>query len=286
MKHISRRAFLRQTAAAGGAACVASVRSMDGFPLSLPIGIQSFDLTERLRADFQGTLKTLSGYGYQWVDWLAGGRTTVASVAAMPAKEVHKLFAAAGLATYNVHFTWADLHEGWAKTIQEIHDYKATSVGCTTAPGRNKTAEDWKWHAEGLNALGEKTKREGVLTGYHPHPLEFTEVEGIVPWDLLLQTDPGLVKMQIDVGACAVAGKDPEAYLTRYPDHYYSIHVKDVKDGKLGVAVGEGVLDWKKILTAAQHAGLRHYVVETGASDDVVMEKTKRSIDYLRSFRI
>jgi sugar phosphate isomerase/epimerase len=103
---------------------------------------------------------------------------------------------------------------------------------------------------------------------------------------LLLQTDPALVKMQIDVGACAVAGKDPVAYLTRYPDHYYSIHVKDVKDGKLGVAVGEGVLDWKKILTAAQHAHLRHYVVETGASDNVVMEKTKRSIDYLRTFKI
>jgi sugar phosphate isomerase/epimerase len=94
------------------------------------------------------------------------------------------------------------------------------------------------------------------------------------------------VKLQIDVGACAVAGKDPVAYLTRYPGHYYSIHVKDVKGGKLGVAVGEGVLDWKKLFAAAGNAGLRHYCVETGASDDVVMEKTRRSIDFLRTFRI
>jgi sugar phosphate isomerase/epimerase len=286
MSAISRRTFLAQTAAAVGAADAASVQSVDAFPLELPIGIQSYDLTGRLEADFSGTLETLAGYGYQWVDWLAGGRTTVPSVARKPAKEVRKMFGDAGLATYNVHFTWADLHEGWDKTIREIQDYQATSVGCTTAPGRNKTADDWKWHAEGLNALGEKTKREGVLTGYHPHPLEFTEVEGVIPWDLLLQTDPSVVKMQIDVGACAVAGKDPERYIAKYPGHYYSIHIKDVRDGKLGVAVGEGVLDWRKILTAAKHAGLRHYCVETGSSDDVVMQKTKKSIDYLRSFRI
>ena len=188
-------------------------------------------------------------------------------------------------ASYNVHFTWADLHEGYSKTIQAIHDFEATSVVCTTAPGRNKTADDWKWHADELNALGERTKRDGVLTGYHTHPIEFTDVEGVVPFDLLLKTDPGLVRMQLDVGACAVAGKDPVAYLTRYRDHYFSIHVKDVKDGKLGVAVGEGILDWKKIFAAARQANLRHYVVETGASDDVVMEKTRRSIDFLRGLK-
>jgi sugar phosphate isomerase/epimerase len=285
MNSISRRRFLTHAAAVSVTAA-ASLDVIKGFPLALPIGIQSYDLTDRLKADFNGTLQTLAGEGYQWVDWLAGGRTTVPSVAGKPAKEVRKLFAAAGLTTPNVHYTWADLHEGWSKTINEIHDYGATSVGCTTAPGRNKTADDWKWHAEQLNMVGEKTKREGVLTGYHPHPLEFTEVEGVIPWDLLLQTDPALVKMQIDVGACAVAGKDPVAYLTRNPDHYYSIHVKDVKDGRLGVAVGEGVLPWKKILQAAQKCDLRHYCVETGAKDDVVMEKSKRSIDYLRSFQL
>jgi sugar phosphate isomerase/epimerase len=286
MDRISRRTFLRHAASATGVAVVASASRTEAFPLALPIGIQAFDLTDRLRGDFDGTLKTLAGYGYQWMDWLAGGRTTVPPLKGVLAKEVRKRFAAAGLATYNVHYTWADLHEDYDRTIREIHDYEATSVGCTTAPGRNKTADDWKWHADELNALGEKTKREGILTGYHPHPLEFTEVEGVIPFDLLLKTDPAVVKLQIDVGACAVAGKDPVAYLTRYPGHYYSIHVKDVKAGKLGVAVGEGVLDWKKLFAAAGNAGLRHYCVETGASDDVVMEKTRRSIDFLRTFRI
>jgi sugar phosphate isomerase/epimerase len=228
----------------------------------------------------------LAGYGYQWVDWLAGGRNTVRATATMPPKEVRKRFAAAGLTTYNVHFTWADLHDGYDRTIQAAHDYEATSVGCTTAPGRDKTADDWKWHADGLNALGEKTKRDGLLTGYHPHPLEFTEVEGIVPFDILLKTDPSVVKLQIDVGACAVAGKDPVAYMVNYPEHYYSVHVKDAKNGRLGLAVGEGTVDIEGVLRASRADNLRHYCVETGATGDAVMDKTKKSIDYLRNLTI
>lgn len=288
VQEISRRAFLARTAAAAGAGYVLSGSSpAEAFPLALPVGIQSYDLTKRLTEDLDGTLRALAQDGFQWIDWLAAGRTNVPALAAMPAKDVRTLFAAAGLATYNVHVTWNDLHAGYDKTIEVIHAFEATSVVCTTVPaalGRNlKTADGWKWHADDLNAIGERTKRDGVLTGYHTHPVEFTDVEGVVPFDLLLKTDPAIVKMLLDVGACAVAGKDPVAYLTKYPDHYFSIHAKDVKDGRLGVAVGEGVLDWKKVFAAAKRANLRHYAVETGASDAEVMAKSKQSIDYLRA---
>ena len=282
--NISRRTFLAAVSAAAYSGL--EVGSARAFPLPLPLGIQSYDLTDSLIADFDGTLRTLSGWGYQWIDWLAGGRTTVPAAAKMSPKDLHKRFQDAGLATYNVHFTFADLHEGYSQTIQAIHDFEATSVVCTTAPGRNKTADDWKWHADQLNALGERTRKDGVLTGYHTHPTEFTAVEGIVPFDLLLKTDPAVVKMQIDVGACASAGKDPVFYLTQYPEHYFSMHVKDAKDGKLGFAVGEGSLDWKKVLTAASHDHLRHYVVETSATGAAVMDKTHKSIDFLRNFSI
>ncbi|HWF47513.1 MAG TPA: sugar phosphate isomerase/epimerase [Bryobacteraceae bacterium] len=136
-----------------------------------------------------------------------------------------------------------------------------------------------------MNELGKKTKRDGILTGYHNHTMEFTDIDGIVPFDLLLQgTDPKLVQMQIDVGSVAVAGKDPVAYLEKYPERYFSIHIKDVRDGKIGVSVGEGTLDWHKIFAAARKAPLRNYVVETGARPDVVLEKLKQSITFLRTF--
>ena len=87
MSPISRRTLLSQAAMASVAYLGSSPGSLEAFPLILPLGIQSFDLTGPLNNDFDGTLSTLASYGYQWVDWLAGGRNTVRSIAAMPAKD-------------------------------------------------------------------------------------------------------------------------------------------------------------------------------------------------------
>jgi sugar phosphate isomerase/epimerase len=102
----------------------------------------------------------------------------------------------------------------------------------------------------------------------------------------LQNTDPALVKFQIDVGNMAQAGGDPIAYLTKYPTRYYSMHAKDLKDGKIGVAVGEGTQDFKKIFALAKAANIHNYDVETGAPAAVVMEKMKMSADFLRDFTL
>jgi sugar phosphate isomerase/epimerase len=176
--------------------------------------------------------------------------------------------------------------EDYGKTIEIAHALGLKSAVCQSLPSQTKTADGWKWHADRLNELGEKTKRDGILTGYHNHPVEFTEIEGVISFDLLVNgTDPTLVKMQLDVGSVAVAGKDPIAYLTKYPSHYFSIHAKDVRDGRIGIAVGEGTLDWKKIFTAAKALPLQNYVVETGARPGEVMEKLRQSEIYLRDLK-
>ena len=283
MNAISRRNFL-----AGGALGVTAAAglSLDGFPLALPLGFQSYDVNRDLSRDFEGTCRTLAGYGYQLIDyvWLARVPGVAPAVQAMTGKDVRRAFDAAGLKCQNCHFSWAELHDAeYGKTIEIAHALGLNSVVCQSLSSRAKSADGWKWHAEQLNALGEKTKREGLLTGYHNHPTEFTDIEGVVPFDLLLHgTDPKLVGMQLDAGSAAVAGKDPVAYLEKYPEHYFSLHAKDVRDGKIGIAVGEGTLDWKKIFAAAKKAPLRNYVVETGARPDVVMEKLKGSVDFLR----
>ncbi len=156
-------------------------------------------------------------------------------------KEVRQSFDAAGLGCQNCHFSWSDFHDNYAETIETAHALGLKSAVCQSLASQSKTADGWKWHADHLNELGRKTKRDGILTGYHNHPTEFKEIDGAIPFDLLLSgTDPELVKFQLDIGSVVVAGKDPIAYLTGHPDRYFSIHVKDVRDGKIGLAVGEG----------------------------------------------
>jgi sugar phosphate isomerase/epimerase len=279
---ISRRQFLTQSAVAFAAAVPTRA-----FPLDLPLGFQSYDINRELSQNFEGACRTLASYGYQLIDyvWLANNKGVSPSVSAMTGKDVRNAFDAAGLRCQNCHFSWAELHDEYNKTIETAHVLGVNSVVCQSMSSHTKSADGWKWHADQLNELGKKTKRDGILTGYHNHTMEFTEVDGIVPFDLLLQgTDAQLVEMQIDVGSVAVAGKDPVAYLDKYPERYFSIHIKDVRDGKIGIAVGEGTLDWHKIFAAARKAPLRNYVVETGAGTDVVLEKLKQSIGFLRTF--
>lgn len=64
------------------------------------------------------------------------------------------------------------------------------------------------------------------------------------------------------------------------------MHVKDVGEGRGGLAVGEGTLDLKRIFTLARAAGIRNYDVETGAPAAVVMDKLKQSAEYLRAFTL
>ena len=104
--------------------------------------------------------------------------------------------------------------------------------------------------------------------------------------DVLLQnTDPAVVKFQIDVGNMAQAGGDPIMYLTKYPTRYYSMHVKDVgADSRIGIAVGEGTQDWKKIFELAKADNIHNFDVETGAQADVVMEKLRMSAEFLKAY--
>jgi sugar phosphate isomerase/epimerase len=283
MNAISRRQFLTGSAI-GVAAGSFPARA---FPLDLPLGFQSYDVNAELSRDFGGACRTLAGYGYQLIDyvWMAHSTAVSPSVQAMTAKDARGAFDAAGLGCRNCHFSWAELHDGYAETVGIAHTLGLKSVVCQSLSSQTKSADGWRWHADQLNALGEKTKRDGLLTGYHNHPLEFTDIEGVVPFDLLLQgTDPKLVRMQLDVGSVAAAGKDPLAYLEKYPDRYFSIHIKDTRDGRIGLAVGEGSLDWKKIFAAAKKAPLQNYVVETGARPDVVMDKLRQSVVFLKNF--
>jgi sugar phosphate isomerase/epimerase len=153
---------------------------------------------------------------------------------------------------------------------------------------------------EQLTTIGEKTRKEGLILGYHNHEIEFRDLGGgQVPWDILMATtDPSLVKFQIDVGNLSFAGKDATTYLLKYPTRYFSLHAKDFVPGRASVPVGTGTLAWRTIFSAAKKAGIKSYVAEVGAygastlnggalepSDLTVLESFRRSFVFLNNFK-
>lgn len=83
------------------------------------------------------------------------------------------------------------------------------TIICAPDPDHTTTDDDWKIQADQLNALAMRVQKAGFRLGYHNHDLEFIDVNGQTPYDILMSnTDPTLVKFQIDVGNLTFVGKD------------------------------------------------------------------------------
>ena len=75
------------------------------------------------------------------------------------------------------------------------------------------------------------------------------------------------MKIELDIGWVAVAGQDPMALLNKYKDRVIALHVKDVakrgcRQRSASVALGEGTVDWKKVLGTAHANGVKPYFYE------------------------
>jgi sugar phosphate isomerase/epimerase len=134
--------------------------------------------------------------------------------------------------------------------------------------------------AEKLNRVGREYRDRGLTFGYHNHHIEFTRVEGLVPYDYLMSnTDPDLVKIELDVGWLATAGVDPVAYLRRHAGRVIACHLKDydpkiasdVPQRKL-VPPGSGSIDFAAVLAAMRETQVPRGFIEVDVSDDALLD--------------
>ena len=257
------------------------------------IGIQTFtmrDLFADNELDMPGTFEVLADAGYATVE-LGGdydGRT--------PA-QVKQIADAYGLRIVGNHFgpraivqnTWYDPNER-AKIFAEAHALGLEVVGTGHSYTAPRTVDGYKAMAEAFNVWGEDARRNGFRYFYfHNHDVEFTLVDGKPLYDILLkETDPRLVKFELDIGWIEVAGQSSYEYLKRYGDRFGLFHVKDIKwdpsgfrTAAAGTAnagkafsfadVGKGVIDWPTVFSALRRPSDYHYLVE---HDDAGADET------------
>jgi sugar phosphate isomerase/epimerase len=131
---------------------------------------------------------------------------------------------------------------------------------------RNFTS--WRDALANFNLWARQLRGEGLGFAYHNHDFEFTEKsDGRSMFDLLVSdTDPRLVKIELDLFWTVAAGEDPKAVIRRLPGRVYAYHVKDrTADGKM-TSVGAGTIDFADIFTLNRLAGVRHFYVENDQS--------------------
>jgi sugar phosphate isomerase/epimerase len=115
-----------------------------------------------------------------------------------------------------------------------------------------------------LNKTAEQAKKAGLQFAYHNHDAEFKAVEGKIPYDLFLaETDPNLVKMELDLAWVVKGGTDPVELFKKHPGRFPLWHVKDLdKERNNILPLGEGTIDFKPIFKAASTAGMKYIFIE------------------------
>ena len=163
---------------------------------------------------------------------------------------------------------------GWDKAIEEAKSIGLKFMVIPYIRPSERSPEMFKKVAEDLNRAGEQCQKAGLRLVYHNHAFEFGPGPGGVrPIDVLLQTDPKYVGIELDVFWVAVAGEDPVEWMRKLKGRVPILHLKDRAPGTPkqygeGVTpgafreVGYGNMDFAPILKLAPQVGVEHYHVE------------------------
>jgi len=315
MSKTSRRTFVK-AAASGLAASLLEIPAMNANPLNLPIGLQLYTVGQEMDGDPAGTLKAVAATGYKQVE--------LSPLAKTSAKELKKMLDDMGLKNPSGHYMLPDLMSNLQEKIDFAHqfgqEFMVVTVPWVADPSRFKpdpqlgqfamfvaiinglTLDDWKWNAEQFNKIGEQTKKAGLQLAYHNHNFEWKPYNGVTGYDEFLRlTDAGLVKLELDCGWATVAGQDPVAYLTKYPERYTLLHIKDFRKGftprttlmgkgpgaPVPTELGRGAIEYGGIFTAAKKARIRALFVEQEPpfTEMPALEAIKVDYEYMKNLK-
>lgn len=268
---VSRRTMLKMTTAAASAALLpatagAAISQATSRPH--PIGVQLYTLRTLMEKDVAQTLATVGEIGYREVEF--------AGYFGQPLASIRQWLADSGLTAPSAHIRHTDFKTRFDEVLEETVTMGHKNLFLSWLPPEDRTLDRYREIAELLNTNGDKAKAAGVQLGYHNHEFEFDLLDGTRGYDVLMgETDPDLVKFELDVYWLQVAGVDPFSLINSHPGRFPCVHVKDYgANGKI-VDVGDGIIDFEAIYAARKKAGIQHFFVEHDSPENPVRTITR-----------
>ena len=288
---VSRRGFIAKSVAA--AAVLAS--SADGASQDqkkkqraknrdrrrFPIGLQLYSVREDCKRDLPGTIAAVAKMGYKGVEFAGYYDRT--------AGHLRKMLDDNGLVCCGTH-TAIDtlLKDNLARTIEFNRTLGNKYLIVPGLPEKYRSSHQaWLDTAKLFNELAEKVKPHEMLVGYHNHSIEFTAMDGELPWDTFYGNTRKDVIMQIDVGNAIHGGADPLPYLYKYPGRAITVHVKEFSKTNKKALIGEGDVNWKAFFALCKAVGQTEwYIVEQESYAYPPLECVQRCLRNLRKMKL
>lgn len=245
------------------------------------IGVQLYSVRDEMLADAAGTLGKLARIGYTELE---SARSPKGFYYGLLPKEIRSICDDLGITLRSGHVA---LDDTWQRAMDEAAETGQEYLICSSLPFEGQTVDNYKRVAEAFNKAGEQCRALNISFGYHNHDYEFERVDGAVLYDVLMdETDPELVKMELDLGWVVATGNDPKTYFERYPHRFELWHLKDMDLAKKeSTEFGKGELDIPGMLASKNRSGLRYFFVEQEEYTHSALESLQEDYDYLMKYK-
>lgn len=224
----------------------------------IPVGIQTYSVRDYLSEDYEGTLKKIADIGYHNIE--------IGGFGPYNSDEWNEVLRKYDLNILSNHIQIEMLEESFNHIAEFNKSIGNHRIVCPyLREERRQDLESYKRVAESLNKIGGKCKEKGFELYYHNHAFEFTDYDGTCGFDILIrETDPELVRFEVDTCWVKFGGKDPADFIRGLKGRCNIIHLKDLEAGDKVVfrEVGAGILNFGEIFEAALESGVENFVVE------------------------
>jgi sugar phosphate isomerase/epimerase len=261
-----------------------------GDPLfQAPLGIASYTFRDQWKNGVPETLDIIQKMGFKTYE--GGAPKGVDPV------EFKKMLADRGISIPSTGTGFEELESDPQGVADRAKVLGASYVMCAWIPhARGQFSKaDADRAIKVFNAGGKVLKENGITFKYHVHGYEFQPYGSGTLFDYLVEnTDPDYVSLQMDVMWTHFGGGDPVGLLKKYGKRWVSLHLKDFRKGapkdmtggtgpENDVPLGEGELDFPRILREANKIGIQHFFVEDESEKE--LETLPKSIAYLKKLR-
>ena len=210
-------------------------------------------------ADIAATFKKVRAMGYRAVQCSAMGP--------IAPEELRKIADGEGVTICATHIAFERLLSEIEKVIAEHKTIGCENVAVGGMPGDyQKNRDGVLAFARQADGVGKKLRKAGLTFSYHNHYWEFEKFEGELILDLVYgNTGRKNLLAELDTYWVQYGGGDPAAWIKKLGRRQVLLHLKDmavVERKPVFAEIGEGNLNWRRILQAAKAAHVRWYLVE------------------------
>lgn len=274
--------------------------------MTVRVGLQLYSVRDSLSRDPWGTLARLAEAGFSHLEAANHHARTDPGVGfGVAASELRAHLDSLGLSIIGCHINPLDLD-----ILPRALDYQAelgnTQFGCDIEFFPFGDRDYVLRRAELFNTVGELARERGMRFYYHNHFQEFQRFGDDDVYDLILEnTDPDLVKLEMDTYWMYRGGQDPIEWMNKCADRVILVHQKDFpadasqplnlfdgvvsptetinmavfeerKDERCFTEIGTGVLPIQSILDT---------IAALPAVDYLILEQDHTALDEIESVR-